>query len=157
MSTKRKAGGAPHKEQSTTKRKKSQKDDPDNCDDLDFAIFKNFREACAHYKFPGSHQTGSYGPKLKGIVRSYSNATPGKDKVLEGGQVMLYRLKEDERTRAQFRVNLKRHAPVRVFRKVTTGVMDLGVFVVEAFVKAEPDDHVEKFGADYVRFVRVED
>ena len=78
---------------------------------LNFRLFKNFRAACTHYAFPGSHQVGSYGPKGAGITRTYSNATPGKDLVLgTRGQLFLYRLK-DEAVRAQFKVNqqLKKH------------------------------------------------
>ena len=66
-------------------------------------VFKNFSTACKHYGFPGSHQVGSYGPKGTGIVRTYSNATPGKDIVLDNGEAFLYRLK-DEKVRAQFKV-----------------------------------------------------
>jgi hypothetical protein len=52
-----------------------------------------------------------------GMVRTYSNATPGKDKVLMEGTIILYRLK-DQKCRTQFNVNLKEHKAVRVFRKV---------------------------------------
>jgi hypothetical protein len=54
-----------------------------DCDALaDRRMFKNFAAACISYAFPGSHQVGSYGLKGQGIVRTYSNATPGKDVVL---------------------------------------------------------------------------
>ena len=102
-------------------------------------MFKNFSAACRHYEFPGSHQVGSYGPKGRGIVRTYSNATPGKDVVLDDGHLFLYRLK-DEAVRAQFRVNLERRRDVRVFRKVSSGVVELGLFRVEGFVPAGPGD-----------------
>ena len=118
-------------------------------------VWKNFREACLHYGFPGSHQVGSYGPKGKGIVRSYSNNTPGKDKVLRGGQIVLYRLK-DERLRAQFVVNQTRDRAVRVFRKLSNGgVRDLGLFLVEGFQPVGPRDQADIFGSEFVRFSRV--
>ena len=118
-------------------------------------VFKNFSAACAHYQFPGSHQVGSYGPKGQGIVRTYSNATPGKDVVLDGGNLFLYRLK-DEAVRAQFRVNLERRRDVRVFRKVSSGVVELGLFRVEGFVPAGPGDQVGQFGREFVRMVRAD-
>ena len=88
------------------------------------------------------------------MVRSYSNSTPGKDKVLSGGEVVLYRLKKDEKCRAQFAVNRDRRKPVKVFRKVDKGVMELGDFLVESFVDADQDDQIEKFGSEFVRFVK---
>ena len=118
-------------------------------------VFKNFSAACAHYQFPGSHQVGSYGPKGQGIVRTYSNATPGKDVVLDDGHLFLYRLK-DEAVRAQFRVNLERRRDIRVFRKVSSGVVELGLFRVEGFVPAGPGDQIGQFGAEFVRMVRAE-
>ena len=118
-------------------------------------VFKNFSTACKHYEFPGSHQVGSYGPKRQGIVRTYSNATPGKDVVLDGGSLFLYRLK-DEAVRAQFKVNVERRREVRVFRKVSSGVVELGLFRVEGFVAAGPGDDVDRFGREFVRMVRAE-
>ena len=120
-------------------------------------VYCSFAEACRHYGFPGSHQVGSYGPRLQGIVRSYSNATPGKDKVLEKGQVVLYRLKADEKLRAQFKVNMSQRRHVRVFRKVATGAMDLGLFRVAGFVDAGEEDRVAEFGPEFVRYERVDD
>ena len=79
--------------------------------------FKNFKTACEHYNFPGSHQVGSYGKKNKGICRTYSNATPGKDILLDNGGLFLYRLK-DAKVRKQFEINVVRKRPVRVFRKI---------------------------------------
>jgi len=125
-----------------------------DCNTLKRKIWTNFRAACRHYKFPGSYQVGSYGPKGEGMLRTYSNSTPGKDKVLSGGEVVLYRLK-DEKCRAQFAVNRDRRKPVKVFRKVAKGVMELGDFFVESFVNADHDDHIEKFGSEFVRFVRI--
>ena len=58
-------------------------------------IFRNFREACIFYKFPGSHQVGSFGNKT-GILRSYSNGTPGKDFFYDDEATVLYRLKDDK-------------------------------------------------------------
>jgi hypothetical protein len=89
------------------------------------------------------------------MVRTYSNATPGKDKVLADGAVILYRLK-DEKCRAQFNVNLKNRKAVRLFRKVATGVMELGPFLVESFVDAGENDQPSKFGTEFVRFVKAE-
>merc|ERR1712194_803701 len=112
-------------------------------------VWSNFRTACMHYGFPGSHQVGSYGPKGMGIVRTYSNGTPGKDKVMQGGDVVMYRLKDDK-IRAQFSVNKSRQKLVRVFRKlnrkVDPGVMDMGLFEVQGFVPGGPEDQLEKFG-----------
>ena len=116
-------------------------------------VFKNFSAACRHYEFPGSHQVGSYGPKRQGIVRTYSNATPGKDIVLDGGSLFLYRLK-DEAVRAQFEVNMRRRREVRVFRKISAGVVELGLFLVEGFVPAGPGDQIGQFGGEFVRMVR---
>lgn len=101
-------------------------------------VFKNFKTACQHYKFPGSHQRGSYGPKGKGIVRSYSNGTPGKDHVAIGkkGQKteVLYKLK-DEGYREKFSENITQSSRVRFFRKVESGVEDLGLFEVTGFTE----------------------
>mmetsp|Transcript_101334 Transcript_101334/g.290734 ORF Transcript_101334/g.290734 Transcript_101334/m.290734 type:complete len:166 (-) Transcript_101334:112-609(-) len=127
-----------------------------DCEGLQRPFFRNFQTACQHYGFPGSHQTGSYGPKGMGIVRTYSNSTPGKDKVLAHGQIVLYRLKDDA-LQAQFAVNHDRKKEVRIFRKATAGVVDLGLFLVEGFVKAGPGDQVTKFGAEFVRFVKAGD
>lgn len=115
-------------------------------------IFKNFKSACTFYSFPGSHQIGSYGPKHQGIVRSYSNSTPGKDKLVGG--VFLYRLK-DEAYREKFKLNMKNKQKVRVFRKVVEGVEDLGLFDVEGFVGAKPVDLPDKFGSEFVKFRQV--
>eukprot|EP00747_Dinoflagellata_sp_TGD_P041232 gnl/TRDRNA2_/TRDRNA2_141362_c0_seq1.p1 gnl/TRDRNA2_/TRDRNA2_141362_c0~~gnl/TRDRNA2_/TRDRNA2_141362_c0_seq1.p1 ORF type:complete len:164 (-),score=24.73 gnl/TRDRNA2_/TRDRNA2_141362_c0_seq1:74-565(-) len=125
-----------------------------NCDDLigDCMVFKSFSAACRHYQFPGSYQVGSYGPKGAGIMRTYSNATPGKDIVLEAGALFLYRLK-DEAVRSQFKINMQRQCNVRVFRKVSAGVADLGLFSVQGFIDAGPGDQVEKFGKEFVQFV----
>jgi hypothetical protein len=117
-------------------------------------VFKNFSSACKHYQFPGSHQVGSYGPKGLGIVRTYSNATPGKDVVLDDGNLFLYRLK-DETVRAQFKINAQLDREVRVFRKASAGVVDLGLFHVKGFVAAGPGDQIERFGAEFVHFERV--
>ncbi|CAE8583811.1 unnamed protein product [Polarella glacialis] len=127
-----------------------------DCERLKGRVFKNFKTACDHYGFPGSHQVGSYGPKGEGITRTYSNATAGKDKVLNGRRQMLYRLKDDA-VRAQFAVNRELKKPVRVFRKVSDGVLDLGLFVVESFVLAGEDDHAAQFGAEFVRFTKASD
>ena len=123
-----------------------------DCDTLDRRVFKNFSTACKHYSFPGSHQVGSYGPKGTAIVRTYSNATHGKDIVLDDGEMFLYRLKDDK-LRTQFEINRQSRKPVRIFRKVSMGVMELGLFTAEGFVTAEaysPD----KFGREFVKFVR---
>ena len=117
-------------------------------------IFKNFSTACKFYGFPGSHQVGSYGPKGKGVVRTYSNATPGKDVLLDDGKLFLYRLK-NVALRAQFEINQKYKRPVRVFRRDFHGVLDLGEFVVEGFVPAGPEDQIEKFGNTFVRMMKV--
>jgi hypothetical protein len=37
------------------------------------------------------------------------------------------------------------------------GVLDLGLFLVEAFVPVGPEDEPEKFGKEFVRFVRTAD
>ena len=87
------------------------------------------------------------------MVRTYSNATRGKDKVLRNGNVVLYRLK-DEKCRVQFTINMQRRRSVKVFRKVAKGVMELGDFLVEAIVDAGEGDQKEKFGSEFVRFVR---
>mmetsp|Transcript_7054 Transcript_7054/g.11158 ORF Transcript_7054/g.11158 Transcript_7054/m.11158 type:complete len:213 (-) Transcript_7054:3-641(-) len=130
-----------------------------NCDDLSSSrpVFTNFRSACQHYGFPGSHQIGSYGPKGQGIVRSYSNGLQNKDKVLgEDGDVVLYRLKKNnESLRAQFLINLNdKSRKVRVFRKVEKGVLDLGLFFVNGIVAANKGDHVDQFGDEFIEFVR---
>jgi hypothetical protein len=113
-------------------------------------IFKNFKTACEHHKFPGSHQVGSYGPKDRGIVRSYSNGTPGKDIITlakkgEKTQV-LYRLK-DEAYRKKFQQNIDQKRKVRFFRKLEDGrgVQDLGMFDVVSFTDS---GHVKMTQAD---------
>ena len=93
--------------------------------------FRNFKTACQHYKFPGSHQVGSFGDK-HGILRSYSNGTPGKDFINDDETQILYRLKNEE-YRTKFSRNIASGQLVRVFRKVETGVKDLGLFVVQGF------------------------
>lgn len=98
--------------------------------------FKNFKAACQHYQFKGSHQVGSYGPKDgKGIVRSYSNGTPGKDFItVKKGEktVVLYRLK-DENYRRKFTENIDQKTPVRFFHKSDEGCEDLGLMEVQGF------------------------
>ena len=110
-------------------------------------VFKNFKEACAHYKFPGSHQIGSYGPKGQGIVRSYSNGTCGKDFISDNKKEVLYRLKNEE-YRDKFLINLREKRKIRFFRKInsntsskkhkeSTGTCeDLGLFLVDSFTKS---------------------
>jgi hypothetical protein len=145
-----------------TKRNSSSDDCECDCalleEDFGRRVFPNFSSACSHYEFPGSFQWGSYGPKGTGIDRAYSNATPGKDRVLgEAGTRVLYRLK-DEAVREQFLVNKRDRRAVRIFRKIAedvVGVVDLGLFHVKGFVLAE--DHVARFGSEFVDFVRVEE
>ena len=129
-----------------------------NCEALTGRLrrFANFSAACRHYSFPGSHQVGSYGPKGEGIVRTYSNAAPGKDLVMDGGDKFLYRLK-DSTVRAQFEVNASRRRPVQVFRKVVAGVVELGSFDVDGFEPAGAGDAPETWGKTFVRFVRREE
>jgi hypothetical protein len=82
---------------------------------------------------------------------------PGKDKVYAGGGVMLYRLK-DEKVRAQFNVNIQKQKAVRVFRKVDTGVVELGPFLVAGFLAADRiADQPAKFGTEFVRFVAADE
>ncbi len=97
-------------------------------------IFTNFRDACSFYKFPGSHQVGSFGNKT-GILRSYSNGTPGKDFFRDNESTVLYRLK-DEKYREKFSLNMKHKQLVRVFRKIEDGVKDLGEYRVVSFEKS---------------------
>ena len=160
---KRKGGADEGPEPKKSKKGKSSSDNRAQGDQLEYdcesladrRVFKNFSTACKHYTFPGSHQVGSYGPKGTGIVRTYSNATPGKDIVLAEGELFLYRLKDEAVLRAQFTVNAQRKKPVRVFRKISAGVVDLGLYLVEGFVAAGSGDQIGKFGAEFVRFVRV--
>ena len=110
---------------------------------LIISMFRTFKEACNFYKFPGSHQVGSFGNSL-GILRSYSNDTPGKDFFLDGEREILYKLKDDS-YREKFNRNILNDQHVRVFRKVnmeagnscrktrTTYVKDLGLFSVVGF------------------------
>jgi len=107
-------------------------------DDSNKHIFKNFMEACQHYEFPGSHQVGSFGNK-QGILRTYSNSTPGKDKILKDGHEIHYRLK-DEKTKAKFQLNIDSKQCIRFFRKVQInkgskpGCKDMGLFNVHSFI-----------------------
>lgn len=96
-------------------------------------IFKNFKSACEHYKYPGTHQHGSIGNE-KGIFRSYSNGTRGKD-FIKANEI-LYRLK-DHRMRMKFEKNVKSGQLVRFFRKnvIAGNVEDLGLWKVEAFTE----------------------
>jgi len=146
--TRKKSGGRSERAQGDKK----------ECCFLDGERFKNFKTACEYYNFPGSHQVGSYGKKNKGICRTYSNATPGKDIVLDNGDLFLYRLK-DAKVRKQFEINMARRRPVRVFRKINhagvPGVVDLGEFQIQGFIPAKPGDQREKFGGTFVKFVKV--
>ena len=119
-------------------------------------MFKNFKEACDFYKFPGSHQVGSFG-NASGILRSYSNGTLGKDFFLDGESEILYKLKDDS-YREKFNRNILNDQLVRVFRKVNleveystkktrkSYVKDLGLFSVVEF----------KDNTNHVRMVSVE-
>ena len=118
--------------------------------------FKNFLTACKFFNFPGSHQVGSYGPKNQGIVRTYSNSTPGKDRFETNGD-FLYRLK-DERVRAQFIINQTTRKPVHLFTKILTKpthVVDHGLFWIDGFTNVGKNDHPMKFGKEFVRFVKM--
>jgi hypoxanthine-DNA glycosylase len=118
-------------------------------------MFKNFMAACKHYKFPGSHQVGSYGPKGKGVIRTYSNSTPGKDIVLEQGNIFLYRLKPE--LKKQFQNNIILNKPVHVFTKMGTGVLDRGNYLVEEILRAGKEHQPSVFGKEFVKFVRVKE
>lgn len=150
MATKR-----PRDSAATTERSPKRRVNEADCEALPGHLrrFANFSAACRHYGFPGSHQVGSYGPKGEGIVRTYSNAAPGKDLVMDGGDKFLYRLK-DSTVRAQFEVNASRRRPVQVFRKVAAGVVELGCFDVDGFEPAGAGDAPETWGKTFVRFVR---
>ena len=89
-----------------------------------------------------------------GVSEVSYRVVSGKRVVADGGQLFLYRLK-DEAVRRQFQINQERERPVRVLRKVSRGVVDLGLFVVSGFLAAGPGDQVLKFGAEFVRFVWV--
>jgi hypothetical protein len=105
-------------------------------------IFQNFRVACAHYGFPGSFQCGSVWNE-RGVIRSYSNSTPGKDKVLLGGSEIWYRLKSLE-MQGHFERNMRSGQGVRFFRRVPhcigkvtqkPGCKDMGLFDVAGFME----------------------
>ena len=107
--------------------------------------FRTFKEACDFYSFPGSHQIGSFG-NAKGILRSYSNGTPGKDFVLNDEKEVLYKLKDDS-YREKFNRNMVNNQHVRIFLKVNPAgnpkesyVKDLGLFAVVGF--KEDTQHV---------------
>jgi len=85
-------------------------------DDSNKRVFANFLEACKHYEFPNSHRIGSIYNET-GIIRTHSNATPGKDKVLRGGHEIHYRLKNDL-IKEKFMLNMESKQTVRFFRKV---------------------------------------
>ena len=85
-------------------------------DDSSKRVFPNFLEACKHYEFPNSHRIGSVYNDT-GIIRTHSNATPGKDFVLRDGHEILYRLKNDL-IKEKFQLNMQSHQTVRFFRKV---------------------------------------
>ena len=87
-------------------------------------------------------------PNNGGKVVALADGTLQQDIVLDGGSLFLYRLK-DEAVRAQFRVNLERRREVRVFRKVSSGVVELAVGaavvrVVARVVRAGGVDGVER-------------
>ena len=111
-------------------------------------LHKNCREAYKANSLPGSHMVGSYGPKGRGIVRSYSNGTPGKDTIKtrpDGkGFEVLYRLK-NEAYREKFSINIRQKQPVRFFRKVSDGVEDLGPLKVVGFTDS---GHVKMVSED---------
>lgn len=111
-------------------------------DNQDKHIFPNFKVACEYYHYPGTHQRGSVG-NADGIVRTYSNSTPGKDKILNMGAEVWYRLKSLD-MQAQFQRNIDSGQPVRFFRRVPwrigkqtqkPGCKDMGLFDVIGFVE----------------------
>lgn len=113
-------------------------------DNKDKRIFQNFKVACEHCKFPGSFQCGSVWNE-HGIVRSYSNSTPGKDKVIKSGSEIWYRLKSLE-MQAHFQRNVESGQKVRFFRRVPhsigkvtqkPGCKDMGLFTVVGFVESD--------------------
>jgi hypothetical protein len=135
-------------------------------------LFPNFKAAVQHYKFPGSHQVGSYGKKGQGVKRTYSNGTVGKDIMNIYENVFLYRLKQDVKLRAQFEINRTKKRPVHVFRKIEVkqtkletksvkkkkteyAVRDCGLFFVDSYVSATAEQDSLKFGSTFVRFVKV--
>ena len=112
-------------------------------DDANKQVFCNFLEACKHYNYPGSHQHGSIGNK-DGIFRTYSNSTPGKDRVLHEGHEVHYRLKNKD-VQSKFALNKKSGQCVRFFRKVEqrgdggkltkAGCKDMGLYRVCSFIE----------------------
>eukprot|EP00930_Biecheleria_cincta_P048975 TRINITY_DN34212_c0_g1_i1.p1 TRINITY_DN34212_c0_g1~~TRINITY_DN34212_c0_g1_i1.p1 ORF type:complete len:167 (-),score=23.66 TRINITY_DN34212_c0_g1_i1:54-554(-) len=104
-------------------------------------VFRNFQEACAHYRFPGLHRIGTVG-NANGVVRSFSNPAHCKDKFLK--QEVHYRIK-DANYRSKFERNMETGQLVRFFTKAPlkesprqNRCLDLGLFRVAGFVKAEP-------------------
>ena len=125
-----------------TSKKAFKSNNNNNNNNTNTRIFKNFKEACSHYKFPGSHQIGSYGPKGQGIVRSYSNGTCGKDFISDNKKEVLYRLKS-EIYKEKFLVNQREKRKIRFFRKINNThktnqgtCEDLGLFLVDSFTKS---------------------
>jgi galactokinase len=104
----------------------------DTPDDANKRVFANFLLACKHYDFPGSHQHGSTS-NANGVIRTYSNSTPGKDRVLRGGHEIHYRLKSVDVQR-KFSLNMASGQKVRFFRKVENGCKDMGLFNVAGFI-----------------------
>ena len=111
----------------------------DTPDDFDKHVFRNFKTACEHYRFRGSHQHGSTFDS-DGVIRTYSNSTPGKDIVLKGGREIHYRLKSKV-IMLKFLRNIETGQRVHFFRRVVldknraTGCKDMGLFEVVEFLK----------------------
>ena len=93
-------------------------------------LFKSFKEAHEHYKYPGSHRIGSYGNE-KGILRSYSSGKKGD--ILKNNKV--YYVLKNDKIKNKFRLNIKNKKKLRFFIKVKDGVKDMGLYHVKRFYK----------------------
>lgn len=93
-------------------------------------LFKNFKNACEHYKYPGSHRIGTIA-NSKGVIRSYSNGTKG-DIVMDD---KIYYVLKNDKVREWFKKSIESGQRLRFFYKVKSGVQDLGLFRANKFYK----------------------
>tara|TARA_E500000178_G_C16834634_1_gene667713 strand:- start:11 stop:322 length:312 start_codon:yes stop_codon:yes gene_type:complete len=99
-------------------------------------LFNTLKEAHIYYKYPSTHRFGTIGND-KGVIRSYSN---GKncDRISDDNKTIYYKIKND-RIKEMYRKNILSKKKIRFFRKVKSGVEDMGLYkplkFTDGFVK----------------------
>ena len=95
-------------------------------------LFKNFKKAHEHYKYPSSHRIGTIGDD-KGVIRSYSNGEKG-DIIMDEGNKIYYVIKNNK-IKNLFTLSKQNNRKLRFFKKIDEGVLDMGLYYVERFYK----------------------